>query len=288
MLPQKQSENRKSLFRYGVMCALEELPQSYSATLRGSIDEVSERVKEAGYDALELHIRDPIGYDGRALAKTVKDKGLSFSVVSTGLEYVLNGLSLIDDDKGIRKEALEKLKAHIDFAEMIKCPQVVIGNMRGSIPDINKYDEYESRLTEAVFELSDYMNGRPVTALIESINRYVTNYLCGVPETLVYIEKLGRPNVNIQIDTHQMNIEETDFVKAVKACEGRLGHVHFSDNNRKVPGGGLMDFIPFMRALYDIDYHGYIGIESVECPRGDPAIETSLEMLRALEYDLFG
>ena len=276
----------KNLFRYGIICALEELPAAYPVTLRGDIDEVAERAAGAGFDAVELHIRDPLSYDADELARAVKGRGLAFSGISTGLEYVLNGLSLISDDKGIRREAADKLKAHIDFAEKISCPSVVVGGMRGNIPDFSRYDEYEGRLTEAVLELSGYASDRPVTVLIESINRYVTNYLCSVPETLEYIGRLGRPNIRIHIDTHQMNIEDIDFGREIRACGERLGYVHFSDNNRSVPGGGNIDFLPVMRALYEISYTGFIGIESVEYPPGNQAVETSLAMLRGLESEI--
>ena len=283
-----QANDKKNLFRYGVICALEKLPPGYPVTLCGGIGDVAGRAAEAGYDALELHIRDPRKLDGGELLRAAKSRGLAFSAITTGLEYGMNGLSLIDDDEGVRNEAARKLKEHIDLAEEIGCPSVVIGIMKGNIPDFGRRDEYEGRLAEAVMALSDYAAGRPVDVLIESINRYVTNYLCSVPETLEYIRKLDRPNVRIHIDTHQMNIEDVDFGEAVKACAGKLGYVHMSDSNRKVPGGGNIDFIPVMKALYEISYEGYLGIESEECPPGDPALEGCLKMLKEKEGELFG
>jgi len=276
----------KKLFRYGVLCVLEELPKNYPATLKGDINEVAERVKGVGADAIELHIRDPFRHDGKELLGAVKSNGLSFAAVTTGLEAIKNGLILIDDDAEKRKNAVKRLKEHIDFAESIECPYIVIGVMRGNIPDFEKYDEYEGRLSEAVLELSDYAEGRPVGLLIEAINRYVTNYLCSVPETLSYIEKLGRPNIKIHIDTHQMNIEDTDFAAAIKACGERLGYVHFSDNNRACPGGGNIDFLPIMKALYDISYGGCITVEGVPCLPGDETLKNSFNMLRRLESEI--
>ncbi|MCL1895134.1 MAG: sugar phosphate isomerase/epimerase [Clostridiales bacterium] len=284
MYPQYE---RKHLFQYGVICALEKLPRGYPVTLCGGIDDVAERAAKAGYGAIELHIRDPHKYDTGVLSRAAMGHGLAFSAITTGLECVLSGLSLISDDEGIRREAVSKLKGHIALAERIGCPSVVIGVMRGSIPDQGKYAEYEERLTEAVLALSDYAEGKPVDVLIESINRYVTNYLCSVPETLEYIRKLDRPNVKIHIDTHQMNIEDTDLGEAVRACSGKLGYVHLSDSNRKLPGGGNINFIPVMRALYEDYYDGYLGIESEECLPGDPALEECLKMLHDKEHELF-
>jgi len=271
------------MFRYGVLCAPDQLPKAYSATLKGDIDDVAERAAAAGADAIELHIYDLFLYDCNELVSAAGNNGLAFSAITTGLEYIFNKLTLIDDDPTIREKAIKRLKEHIDLAEKIDCPAIVIGVMRGNIPDLEKYEEYEKRLTEAVMELSEYAAGRPVDLLIEAINRYVTNYLCSIPDTLKYIKNLNRPNIKIHIDTHQMNIEDVDFTEAIKACGKKLGYVHFSDNNRALPGGGSIDFLPIMKALHEISYNGYIGVESIECPPGSDDLKNCLEMLRGME-----
>jgi len=281
----EEKTGRRS-FRYGVLCILENLPKNYAATFRGDIDDIAGRAAAVGAEALELHIRDPKQYSGKELLDSARNNGLSYAAVTTGLEYIKNGLSLIDDDSEIRKKAVKKLTEHIDFAESIECPWIVIGIMRSNIPDFEKYGEYEGRLTEAVLELSDYAKNRPVGILIEGINRYVTNYLCSVPETLAYINKIGRPNVNIHIDTHQMNIEDTDHAGAIRACGEKLGYVHLSDNNRACPGSGNMDFVPIMKALYEISYRGVITVEGVQRGPGDRELKNSIDMLRRMEAEL--
>ena len=277
---------KQGSFKYGVLCALEQCPPRYPVALNGDIGYVTGKAAMAGAEAIELHIRDPYKYDPKELTAAAKGHGLSFAAITTGLESVLNGLTLINDDIGIRRLAVEKLKGHLDLAEKIGCPAVVIGVMRGNIPDFDRFDEYEGRLTEAMLELSDHAKGRGVALLIEGINRYVTNYLCSIPEVLAYIKKLNRQNIMIHIDTHQMNIEDVDFAKAIGSCRGQLGYVHFSDNNRALPGGGNIDFFTIMKALRDIRYDGYIGIESAVCLPGDPALKNCIEDLRMMEKRL--
>ena len=277
---------RPGLFRYGVLCSPEQLPMNYPATLKGDIYSVAERASAAGAEVIELHICDPLRYDAGKLVDAAKNNGLSFSAISTGLEFINNKLSLIDDDRETRKNAIVRLKEHIDLAEKIACPAVVIGVMRGNIPDFKNYDDYEQRLTEAVLELSDYAAGKPVGLLVEGINRYVTNYLCGVPDVFRYVKKLERPNIKVHIDTHQMNIEDIDFCEAIKECGEYLGYVHFSDNNRALPGGGNIDFLPIMKTLNEISYAGYIVIEGTECPPGSDDLRNCFKMLRGLESEI--
>ena len=304
----------KKAFRYGVICALEELDPDYPVTLRGDIQSVTEAAARAGFEAVELHIRDPLRYDGEALKAAARSRGLSFAAISTGLEFMLNGLSLISDDESVRTGALDRLKEHVDLAAGIDCPTVIIGSMRGNIPETGAYDlneetpeesllprqkapeesllsrqmerqdiynSYAGRLADAVRELCDYAAERGVSVCVEAINRKWTNYLCSVPETLRFVDRVGRPNFRIHIDTYQMSMEGEDLGGATAMCAGRLGHVHFSDDNRRLPGEGGIDFLQVLEALWEIRYEGYIVFETVGYPLGDRAIQERLEALLA-------
>jgi len=303
--------NGSAQLRYGIICALEELDQAYPVTLRGDIQSMTGAAAKAGFEAIELHIRDPLQYDGEALKEAARSKGLSFAAISTGLEYMLNGLSLISDDEGVRAGALQRLKEHVDLAERIECPTVIIGSMRGNIPEAGAdgfdgesplsrhevtndpllsrqmarqdiYDLYVGRLADAVRELCDYAEGRGVSVCVEAINRKWTNYLCSVPETLRFVEQVGCPNFRIHIDTYQMSMEGEDLGAATALCAGRLGHVHFSDDNRRLPGEGGIDFLLVLKALQEIGYSGYIVFETVGYPPGDSGTQAIQESLEAL------
>jgi sugar phosphate isomerase/epimerase len=58
-----------------------------------------------------------------------------------------------------------------------------------------------------------------------------------------------------------MNIEEDSFKAAVEAAGGLLGHTHFADNNRKMPGLGHIDFRNIMKSLRKIGYKRYVSFE---------------------------
>ena len=45
-------------FHYGISCALEPQPQRQPVIIRGEIEHVAAEVRRAGYDAIELFIRD--------------------------------------------------------------------------------------------------------------------------------------------------------------------------------------------------------------------------------------
>ena len=63
--------------------------------------------------------------------------------------------------------------------------------------------------------------------------------------------------------------EEKSFSGAVKTCgKEYLGYVHVNENDRGIPGTGLVPFEEFFRALKEIGYTGPCVIESF-----DPSFE---------------
>ena len=63
--------------------------------------------------------------------------------------------------------------------------------------------------------------------------------------------------------------EELSFKEAVYTCGKKyLGYIHVCENNRGIPGTGLVPWKEFFTALKEIGYDGYLVIESF-----DPSFE---------------
>jgi sugar phosphate isomerase/epimerase len=58
-----------------------------------------------------------------------------------------------------------------------------------------------------------------------------------------------------------MNIEEDLFTDAIQSSRQLLLHMHFADNNRKMPGFAHIDFPTIVKSLKEIGYVGYISFE---------------------------
>ena len=269
-------------FRYGLVCSLESLTPDKPAVFQGPFDLYAQEIADIGYDAVELHLREPARYDPLQLKKTATDAGITFAALSTGMEYSLNKLSLISDDALTRQNTIDRLKEHIDLAAELGC-LVVIGTLRDNITDLSKKVYYENYLTEALLALSDYAAPLGVDLAVESITRYINNYLNSVPETVKYISSLKRENVKLHIDTHSMNIEDPDLPSAVLSSQPVLGYVHFSDSNRCFPGAGNIDFKPILHALQSVFYRGYIVSECLPWPDAAASARLGLHYMKALE-----
>jgi sugar phosphate isomerase/epimerase len=270
------------MYRYGIQCALEQLPERVPAIFRGSIREAAELSRKAGYDAMELYIHDPKDKDVRELKSAAADNGLEYCGICTGLEYIINGLCVTSDDPKVRSKAVDRLKQHLDLGSGLGCP-IVVGSMRGNIPNSALLDEYLNRLGEALGQLDTYAAKIGGELLVENIHQYTSNYLCTVAETGDFIRGLALPHLKLHIDTHSMHIEDREAAGIIARYQDILGYVHFSDSNRGYPGAGSIDFKAYFHALLDAGYKGYITAECQPYPDPMACAERALGYMKSME-----
>ena len=259
------------------------MPQTQPVTLRGDIETLCRQCGEIGYDALELHVRDPKRYDGKYIRQVADQHGLSVCAVANGMEATVSGLTLIDRNEERRRQAVDRVFEHVDFCAELNA-LLIVGIMRGNIPKDANRQQGINRLTASLTEICTYAASKGVDVVLESILRYINNYLCSIQETMDYIGSLNIPNLSLHIDTHSMAVEEQDIAQSIRYCGSKpLGYVHYSDNNRRYPGGGAVDFKSVTNALADISYHGYITAETLPYPTPVESARRALEYMKAIE-----
>ena len=91
-------------------------------------------------------------------------------------------------------------------------------------------------LGESVARLGDYAltQGKPV--FYEPLNRYETNLINTLTDTVAFLEKSGAGSVKILADLFHMNIEEASIADALRLGGARIGHIHFADSDRRAIG----------------------------------------------------
>jgi D-psicose/D-tagatose/L-ribulose 3-epimerase len=103
---------------------------------------------------------------------------------------------------------------------------------------------------------------------IEPLNRFESHFINTAADAVRFINEVGMPNVKVHLDTFHMIREEDDIAEAVHAAGGHLGYVHACENQRGIPGSGLVPWRQFFTALKQVGYDGCVTIESF-----DPDIE---------------
>jgi sugar phosphate isomerase/epimerase len=100
-----------------------------------------------------------------------------------------------------------------------------------------------------------------VSLMVEPLNRYSTPYCCTFSDIKPLIERCN--DLELMLDTFHMNIEEDSFENTILNSQPYLSHMHFADNNRKMPGFGHIDFDTIVKALKTISYGGKISFEPI-------------------------
>jgi sugar phosphate isomerase/epimerase len=238
-----------------------------------------EQAKKLGYDALELHLLTPKDAPVQEIAELCREFGINISAVATGLSKLVEKLCFIDEDPKVRAAAVKRIKEFIDWCEILKCG-VIIGSMRGVIPDPDNRVQEDQRMAECLQEILSYSESKEVPIYLEVINRYENNYLNTAKETLEYINKFNSEYLFVHLDTFHMNIEESSMEEAILLCSDKLGYIHVADNTRRTCGEGSIDFKKVLDALNKISYKGYVSVECLPIPDGVTAAKNSISHLK--------
>lgn len=117
------------------------------------------------------------------------------------------------------------------------------------------------KLNPVFFKLSEYAKDYGITLVLEPLNRYSTPYCNQAKNALDICLHVGHENFALMLDTFHMNIEEDSIEKTIIYTKNYLKHIHFSDNNRKMPGFGHIDFKKIIDSLSKIQYSRVITFE---------------------------
>ena len=125
-------------------------------------------------------------------------------------------------------------------------------------------DKKKKKLASSVIttlrQLAWYARDHNVELLIEPLNRYSTPACCTAYDATKIIETIADANVGLMLDTFHMNIEE-DSLEETIANSRDLRHIHISDNNRKMPGFGHIDFCGIIKSLKKIRFNRFLTFE---------------------------
>lgn len=119
-----------------------------------------------------------------------------------------------------------------------------------------------SRVAFQVRRAAEYANNYGVDLALEPLNRYDSYLINTSDEMASFINRVGKENVGILLDTFHMNIEETSMGSAIINAGKKLRHLQVCENNRGVPGKGMIDWEEVKTSIVKNGYGGMIGLES--------------------------
>ncbi len=244
-----------SRYRYPLSMQLL-LPREYRSDCE--LDDRLRALREAGFDSVELNAVDPEEIDPSDLADYLSGYGLSMAAFATGAAAKAHGLSLSDPDPQRRARAVEKTRRFVEFAAAMKSC-VIVGYLQG--PPGQDPLVLRPLFRESLGRLDPVVRSARVPLVVEAVTRFYSPVATTLDLAWDSIRGFDNPWFRIMPDTFNMNIEERDPRRALRAHLGRYDAVHFSDNNRLFPGHGAIDFAGLAGFLREIGFEGRIGIE---------------------------
>jgi sugar phosphate isomerase/epimerase len=248
---------------------------SYSITLSSffkleDIKTTLENLATAGFKQLEMY-----GEPSETDLKYFKDLFDSFNFKIIGITGMWGRISpfgwkrrLLSEDIAFRKYAEDYIRECIKMCNYFECNKI---NICLFSDPFNSFDlthksileNQKQRLLSKSFSLLNHLSKEAaeygINLLLEPLNRYSTPF-CSTLADCLYVAQ-NCEGLNIMLDTFHMNIEEDSFEDTIKKSKDLLSHMHFADNNRKMPGFGHIDFDEIISTLINISYSDTISFE---------------------------
>jgi D-psicose/D-tagatose/L-ribulose 3-epimerase len=222
-----------------------------------------DRCKQMGYDAVEIIPFDPDHFPAAKVRQAARDLGLT---INTGYgmppEY-----NTISPDASVRRAGVEFSKRLIDLSN--EAGAEVFGGAVycgwGYLTGAMRTKEEWKWGVDSYREIAEYAAKNSGLILgIEPLNRFESHFINIASDALQFIRDVGFPNVKVHLDTFHMIREENDMVEAIIACGSQLGYFHACENQRGIPGTGLVPWREVFRAFRKIGYDGCVTVESFD------------------------
>jgi sugar phosphate isomerase/epimerase len=177
-------------------------------------------------------------------------------------------------DDATFKAGLAKLEPAARFAKAIGCPRMVTYIMSSSeTPKEELRRMYKERFSESARILagSDVRLGLEFLGPVQFRTRFPHEFIWRMPEMLQFAKECG-PNVGLLLDAWHWHHAGATVNDIIAAGRDRIVHVHFDDapklppeqikdNERLMPGEGVIDLVGFLHALKKIGYTDALSVE---------------------------
>jgi D-psicose/D-tagatose/L-ribulose 3-epimerase len=218
------------------------------------------RIKEHGFDGVEVPMFDPADFPAAEIRDGVARNGLECTVCS----IIPGGRSLISEDAEVRRRTRQHLRDAIE-ATAEAGARVIDGPLYspvGFLPGRRRTRDEWQWAIEGYQSVTETLDACGVTLAIEPLNRFETYFLNTAADAAALCDEVGHPRVGVAFDTFHANIEEKDIAGACRRLGRHLKHVQISENDRGTPGSGHIEWANVFQALGDLRYDGWLTIES--------------------------
>ena len=255
-----------------------------------------ERAKKLGLDVLEIAVGDDVEFDSEKIKAAASDSQIELLISPGGVWPMAADLSQPD------KYALEWHKHWIDQGALAGATAYT-GALYGHPGRVEKIAPSNSEfkiVCENLKELSTYAENKGVKIVLEPMSHFRTHLINTPQQALQLLEAINHSNLSVLVDTYHVSTEIRDFYNGIKILDGKLWGLHACENDRGCPGGGIIPWNEVFRGLKEMNFDGYMVLESYNsglrngdfaysrgmfhhvCEDGDEYVKRGLEFLKSM------
>ena len=194
---------------------------------------------------------------------------------------------LCSANEAVRCDSVRYIEDAIDNALKLGAPSVSL--CAGMTLAGESIEQGWKQLRQSIIELLDYTDQTKLKLLIEPAHRAESTLILTIADGLRMIREIGSERLGICLDTGHANVNGEELAQVVSELKNTPLHIHIDDNNgdsdaHMIPGEGRIDYAPFIRALNEIDYHGFVSAELGFQYTLDPDVAVKKTMLELQKY----
>jgi len=254
-----------------------------------------DRARALGLDMIELSLGEDVKFSIAETRRAAEAAGIGLLVGPGGAWPDRADLS--DDNEANRRLAFEFHRGIVDQAAELGAVAYA-GALYGRPGKVLRRrppeDEYP-RTAEGLHALAEHAQTVGVKLVIEPMSRFRSHVVNTPAQALKLLQLADHPNLRILLDTYHLVTEVRDYAAAIRSVSDQIWGLHACENDRGVPGGGLVPWPDVFAALKTTKAE-YVGFEGYNtglgdfgfrrgmfqdvCPDGDAFVRQAVEFTR--------
>jgi sugar phosphate isomerase/epimerase len=239
--------------------------------------------KEIGFDTIDL-FADPLDLDARERRLIRREcERADLPIISIACVAV----GLIDFNPSVQRFHLERCRRYLDLAYEYDAKNVllVLGEYIWERQVIAPAEQWQIGVRN-VRALGEHAADLGLLIVLE-LEPFKLSLVNNVDTMLRFLQDVNHPAVQANIDVSHLQLSGT-AAEQLRRLKGRAAHVHLSDCDGKVhgdlpPGRGVVDFLPYLREIKDLNIDGVVSIELEYSPQPERIVEWVREAYEATD-----
>ena len=229
---------------------------------------VEERLAAAGqlnidaveFPAAELDARLP------RIAEALDANGITASGINMGRQD-----GCLSADAAWRAGAVDALREALTCAFDLEADYVTFVPQCGEtdLPDLTPYaspmELQKELLVWLLRGVSDLCDAMDVRLALQPLNHYETAFITRLDQAAYFRRQVDdHPKITVAANLFHMALEEENLVSELRRYNDDISVIYLSENNRRLPGQGILPFLAIGEALAETAFDGWLVLEGFE------------------------